>query len=407
MRALVVVVHRYVGLAMAGFLVIAGLTGTALVWHEPLDAWLNPDLFDAHPPSPGAEPLDPLVLRERVAAQFPQAFIPYVPLQVEPGRSVAFRLLYRPAQAAGPAGATARDDQAFVDPYSGSVLGTRRLDALDQGRRSIMPFVYRLHYALALGEPGRLLFGIVALLWTVDSFAGLYLTLPARGRGPPPARPQPSWWRRWRPAWLVRWTGGSYKLNFDLHRAGSLWMWPVFLVLAWSSVAFNLHPYYDPVMRAVLPTQPEGLAPHAAAAAQGPAMSWHDARDTGRRLMRQFARARGLAVQREELLAYQPALGQYRYAVRSDRDIRPRGLSSVTFDARSGALRRAWLPTGEAIGDTVDIWIKSLHKAEVQPAQGLVQAVVAVSGLACAVVSVTGVVIWLRKRRARRMASAA
>ena len=41
-----------------------------------------------------------------------------------------------------------------------------------------MPFLYKLHYSLALGEVNSYLFGVVALLWTIDCFVGAYLTFP-------------------------------------------------------------------------------------------------------------------------------------------------------------------------------------------------------------------------------------
>src|SRR5256885_10719689 len=44
-----------------------------------------------------------------------------------------------------------------------------------------------------------------------------------------------SWWRRWLPSWRVRWGGGAYKLNFDLHRAGGLWVWAVIVIVAFTS----------------------------------------------------------------------------------------------------------------------------------------------------------------------------
>ncbi len=49
-----------------------------------------------------------------------------------------------------------------------------------------------------------------------------------------------SWWRRWKPAWKIRWAASRYKLNFDLHRANGLWLWPILIVFAWSSVYMNL-----------------------------------------------------------------------------------------------------------------------------------------------------------------------
>jgi uncharacterized iron-regulated membrane protein len=55
-----------------------------------------------------------------------------------------------------------------------------------------------------------------------------------------PDGPARSFWARWKPAWLVKTNASTYRLNFDLHRAGGLWLWGVLLVFAWSSVYMNL-----------------------------------------------------------------------------------------------------------------------------------------------------------------------
>jgi len=47
MRGFCVILHRYIGLATALFLVLLGLTGSVLAWREPLSAWLAPDLYEA------------------------------------------------------------------------------------------------------------------------------------------------------------------------------------------------------------------------------------------------------------------------------------------------------------------------------------------------------------------------
>ena len=44
-RSALVRLHRWAGLTIALFLVVAGLTGSVLVFREELDAWANPDLF--------------------------------------------------------------------------------------------------------------------------------------------------------------------------------------------------------------------------------------------------------------------------------------------------------------------------------------------------------------------------
>ena len=44
-RRVALVVHRYVGLLMAVFLMVAGLTGSVIVYKHELEAVLSPSLF--------------------------------------------------------------------------------------------------------------------------------------------------------------------------------------------------------------------------------------------------------------------------------------------------------------------------------------------------------------------------
>ena len=61
-----------------------------------------------------------------------------------------------------------------------------------------------------------------------------------------------SFWQRWSPAWRIKWSASTYRINFDLHRAGGLWLWLALLVFAWSSVYMNLgDTVYKTVMRTV------------------------------------------------------------------------------------------------------------------------------------------------------------
>lgn len=398
-RPLLVLIHRYVGLTMACFLLVAGLTGSLLAWNEELEAAISPALFHAAPLGPDARPLDPLALRARVQERHPEAFVARTPLTVEPGRSMVFRLFALP-DASGALPELA-NDQVFVNPYTGEVLGARKWGDIAQGPENLMPFVYRLHHSLALGSVGSYLLGIVALLWTLDCFAGACLTFPARQRNRAPRTPGKGWLARWWPAWQVRWTGGSYKLNFDLHRAGGLWPWAMLFVLAWSSVAFNLSEVYDPVMKTLFAHQPDGPANRTPATLQlEPDLDWFEARETGRRLMAREAQAQGFAVQWEDALTYDPRSGQYRYRVHSDRDLSQHwGGTQVSFDASSGALVHVWLPTGAASGDTLRSWIVSLHMAALWGVP--FKLFVCVLGLGVAMLSVTGTLIWWRKRQGR------
>jgi uncharacterized iron-regulated membrane protein len=405
MRALFVLIHRYFGLVMAGFLILAGLTGSVMAWFDELEAATNPRLFRVLPPSADATPLDPLRLRERVLEHYTNTVIDYAWLNIKPSRSVSYFLSAQADPVSGQI-PLLPNDQVFLDPYTGDILGERKWGDISQGMKNFVPFLFRLHSALALGAPGEWVLGVIALLWTLDCFIGAYLTLPPRrqrNKGGQP--PRQSWLARWWPAWKIRFGHRSFKLNFDLHRAGGLWPWAMLLVIAWSSVAFNLAPVYKPIMEIVFDHQATPMSSPVPAAAQSePRIDWFEARAIGRRLMAEQAHDRGFVIQREHMLAYDRDRRLYRYDVHSDRDLRERvGDTSLYFDADTGAFRGLWVPTGEADGDTIHSWVTALHMAGLW--QPWLQIIVCVLGFVIAMLSLTGVAIWAKKRRAHMVSA--
>jgi uncharacterized iron-regulated membrane protein len=46
-RGVLVLLHRWAGLAMAGFLIVVGLTGSLLAFYAELNHWLAPDVWPA------------------------------------------------------------------------------------------------------------------------------------------------------------------------------------------------------------------------------------------------------------------------------------------------------------------------------------------------------------------------
>jgi uncharacterized iron-regulated membrane protein len=396
MRRILVLGHRWAGLVMAGFLVLAGLTGALLAWYHELDEALSPAWFRTAPAPSDRLPLDPLTLRERVAAQRPEALVHYVSLRRAAGENAVFYLEARPG--APPLA----NDEVFVDPYSGRIVGERRWGDIGQGWGNLMPFVYRLHYELALGRVGAIVLGVVALAWTVDCFVGAWLTMPARRRRA--AGGGPGWWSRWAPAWRLRLRSGASRLNFDLHRAGGLWPWAMLFVLAWSSVAFNLgDEVYHPVMRTLFAMQgdPRDLAPELPAPLAEPPMGWAAGLAAARRHMDELAAREGFAVIEESNLGYDAAKGTLHLRVRSSLDVAERlGQTGVVIDARDGRLVGSFVPTGKAAGDTITTWLLALHMAAMW---GLPMKVfVSVVGVSVALLSATGVVIWWQRRRARQ-----
>lgn len=398
-RAFWVIAHRWAGLTLALFLGVAGLTGSLLPWIEELEAATAPGLHNAQ--WTGAP--DPLGVRDKVLARYPGAAVDFLPLTIEPGKALRLHLHWLDPKTGlerehGP-GVPDWDD-LFLDPVTGAEQGRREWGAIDQGIKNLMPFVYRLHYSLALETFGLLVFGIAALVWTLDCFVGFYLTFPPRTaksvRAP--------FLERWRPSWRVRWRATPYKLNFDLHRAGGLWLWPLLLVFAWSSVSFNLPQVHVPVMRALGADDPrmvlfDNTLP---SPRNAPALDFRDATTRGQELAQRVAQSHGLGVREdgERWIWHVPTSGMYVYGFTTGADIGHHGGETrVAFDSNTGELKAAEIPSGVNGANTFTNWLTALHTAHVF---GLPYRVfVSVLGLAVTMLSVTGVVIWLKKRSAR------
>lgn len=407
MRRRFVVIHRYLGLVLAGFLIFAGLTGSLLAWYHELDIVFNPAMKQPLPAQPGIEPLDPLLLRDRVAERYPDANVHWVMLRHLPGESLLLGIDGAIDPVTG-ASSERANDEVYVDRYTGQIIDERKWGDITQGFKNLMPFIYRLHYSLGLEIIGDYFLGIIALLWTMDCFIGAYLTFPARrrkagvsGRRLVHAGVDWDWLKRWTPAWKVGRRCNTYKLNFDLHRAGGLWPWAMLLVIAWSSVGFNLAEVYHPIMSSMFTFQKQHEQIPALPKPQPtPGIPWMEARDIGRRLMAEESQQKGFRVIEEHLLAYDPYKALYRYVVKSDRDIRDQwGSTMIYFDANTGERRATFFAIGAASGDTITHWLFSLHMAALwgMPFKLFVSGM----GFVVAMLSITGLVIWHRKWRAR------
>lgn len=386
-RRVATLLHRWTGLALAGFLTIVGLTGALLAWNDALERVFAPSLFVLPASSVDRPPLDIFRLRE-AAERLSGGAVNGVDFTRAHDAAAVFYVQPRPG---GPAPA---NDEIALDPASGHLLGARRNGDLSQGRVNIMPFVYRLHDTLLLGDTGALILGIAALFWTLDCLVGAYLTFPARAKHP---RAPSGWLARWKPSWLLRWRAGGFRLLYDLHRAGGLWPWALLAILAWSSVSFNLPQVYRPIM-ALAGTQAPDPPPASRDPAAAPRIGWEEAYAHARTAMAQLTARDGIVVLDERLLFYDPATHVYEYRVRSNHDPGRTGNTSLRLDGDTGRVSGFSVPTGRAAGDTITTWIGDIHVADVFGWP--MKVALSLTGLAIAMLSITGVLLWARKRRA-------
>jgi len=388
-RAQFVWLHRWTGLLMVGFLVLEGVTGSVLAVRRLVEELVTPELFAVH--RSGASPLSLAVLAERAEALTPEARVGYFWVD---DRQAVMRMLPRVNGTA-----TLAFDHLFLDPWTGQELG-RRLDGdLSQGLINFVPFLYRLHMNLALGDAGTLVLGIVALAWTLDCFLGLYLTLP---------RATAHFLRRWKPAWTLKYPAPAVRVNYDIHRSGGLWLWPLLFVFGWSSVMFNLPAVYEPVTARLFDYRSDldllknpPLHPNAT-----PHLAWGDAERRGAELMARTAKLEGFNILHPYGMAYIPEFGVYTYAVASDVNIEAHGwATSLWLDGDTGDLVSVDLPRREPRGNFIGLWLRAIHFADLRDSV-MYRLLVCMVGLVVAALSITGAYIWLKKRRARRLSHA-
>lgn len=215
----------------------------------------------------------------------------------------------------------------------------------------------------------------------------------------PRARSDDGWLRSWLKSWRIRRGARGYKLNFDLHRAAGLWFLGFLIILAWSSVALNLPQVYRPVTAVVL-GPPVELSPAALREPlDSPPIDMRAALELARSLARAKASTEGFAYLGETMIAYDPGSGTYHYRFQSDIDVRDDYGTVLTFSAVNGTPVSWSLGNRESLGKRVTLFITALHMNRIG---GLpVQLLLFVSGIAIAVLSVTGLIIWWKKRAAR------
>lgn len=391
MRPILVLLHRWCGLFIALFLFTAGLTGAVISWDHELDEWLNPHLFDAQSAGPAQ---DPLQLVDALEARDPRLQVSFMPLALEPGHALGIFIDPRIDPATGKAYKLGFN-QLGVDPVTGDIQGQREWGAISLSRENLLPFLYKLHYSLHIPEGfgielGVLFFGIVAIVWCLDCLVALWLSFPNL--------------RSWRKSFAFRWRQGGYKLNFDLHRSGGVWVWLLLLILAVTSVSMNLErQVVRPLVELFSPLTPSPFASRTPVTLDEQIVPQLDRRQA---IAVASAEARRLGWQAPPGgLFHSAEFGVYGvgfYAPGDDHGSAGLGNPWIYVDSRSGELAGAHVP---GTGSAGDIFLQAqfpLHSGRIIGLPGRI--LVSLLGLVVAGLSLTGLVIWAKKRRSRVLA---
>jgi uncharacterized iron-regulated membrane protein len=387
-RQILTVLHRWAGLTLAVFLFISGLTGAIISWDHELDEWLNPQLFERQ--SQG-DPANPLLLADQYEASNPEIMITWLPLSLEPDQNLGLGIAGRLDPATGKA-FDLNFNQVGLDPVSGEVRGSRMWGEISLSRENLLPFLYKLHYSMHIPdvfdiELGILFMGILAIVWSIDCFIALWISFPNL--------------KTWRKSFAFRWQQGNYKLNFDLHRSGGVWLWGLLLILAITAVSMNLK---LELMRPVISIFSELTPDPFAIRTPNP----HDEPIEPQIGRHEIIRLASAEAERKNWnippggIFYAAEFGIYGVTFHEPgKDHAEFGLGNpwLFFDGLNGSYLGEKTPGSGSLGDIFLDAQFPLHSGRILGLPGRIM--ISILGLLVAALSVTGVIIWQRKRWAR------
>ncbi len=369
-------VHLWLGLSLGLLLSIYGITGSILVFHEEIDEWLGSEMLIVKSPEHSAAYQSLAAIFESGRKAMPTPAKPTFATYPR-NEQAAFKLKYA---------ITATDGvreiwQVAVDPYTAQVTGKQLLDRSD----SVMPktfidFIFKLHYALLIQshDVSTVVVGLSGALLMISVLTGLIVWWPLTGR--------------WRQALSIKPKSGGIRFNYDLHKVSGFYPALVLLPVLFSGIYMVLPHQVVPVLELFSPVTYrywfQSTPPTANALAIGMEQAVATARErfpTGRPhfIYGAFTPTKTYTVCLNEVDAPGSLLQR----------------RCVVMDRYSGKILDVDDPTIGTAGEVFTHWQWPLHSGQAFGWTGRI--LVFLSGLACPVLFVTGVLRWLHKRRAR------
>ena len=370
-------IHRWLGIALAALLVIAGITGSLLSFHHEIDALLNPGLHRTEPKTQRA-PLDDIA--KAIEAKYPHLVVGYFLFADNPASSIHVIMNTREAATEGRMDRDSpRPTEVYADPYSGQLLGERNWGEIGGTRAHIMPMIYRLHMSLFLDKTGQWITGIVAVIWIVGMLIGMFLAVPRL--------------HLLRKAFTVKWQASRARVLFDLHRTVGLVSALLLIVTAFTGLYMNLPNVVEPALAAVAPftERPASRRPVGAPHEEAWKIGWDEA----------ITKARAVhGVDPIAGVGKIEARGYYQVRFLPPGDIMDSGTIRVFIDGRNGEVLGKFDHRNGTVGDKIRIWQFPLHSGQGFGMPGRV--LVCLIGLIPPLLAITGVWLWLRRKRLRR-----
>jgi uncharacterized iron-regulated membrane protein len=359
LRRLWLNVHLWLGVSLAALLIPISISGALLVWHDEIDARLNPHRYAVTATAPA---LPPTVYLSKAAAAVgggPTGLRASVLRYPEPGWPI--RVVMRAQNREQ--GTVPQIVTVFLDPPTAAVLDVVEF------RSSLFGYLHVFHENLTIPEySGRQIVGWVGVGMLTMSLTGLWL-----------------WWPRGSSLWRgLRWTR-STRFTFNLHHLLGFWISIPLAVVSFTGIYLAFPQTARDVMSSMAAMNPQ------------PPRGGQIAQHTALTADRALEIAKKTAPNAEPVALFLPAQqrGESGPSWRVQMTVGGNALNAIVDDRKGDATVVSPQP-----GDRAATWIRWIHEGS---HSGTVWAlIVFLTGVFPAVFAVTGIIMWLRKRADRR-----
>lgn len=375
LRPRLVLLHRYLAVALGAWFVLLGLTGIVLLFRDDVDRLLNPQLLRSHAASSTA--VSPIAIQEAALRRYPAGLIEQIRLPWQAGD--VYRVLLRADAKRGVGGARI---EATFDPADGRWLGER--DPAERSLRTpaLLSTIHDLHQALLLENQGKDLVGLVGLSLALMIVVGFVLAFPRLT------------WQSLRRAIAVKRASGTTRRIYDLHRALGTVLGIVLLMSAGTGALMAYPDLARDLVGLASPARPLPVVPWRAADAPADAPVALDEvlAIVGQRHPQASIREIHFpGIRRAPMIVYLHRPG----------DIHRLGDTRLLIGGAGTDLLREVDGAHRSRGERLLHWLHPLHTGSAFGTPGRLLMVIG-AGLLPLWLLVTGVWIWVNKRRAWR-----
>ncbi len=369
LRKIFLKIHLYISLWLGAFLVIAGLTGSILVYEHTLDKFFNSESMLIEHPGNQSKSIAELINSANL--QSPIKGAPsHIQLPTSPDEALIIR--YQMPAEGNHKGHNHHFYELMLNQYTGEVIGQR-----DQFT-SLMGLVLRLHFNLFADETGQLIMGITSLLTLLLIMTGIYI-----------------WWpklKHLKAAFIIKRNASPTRFNFDLHKTVGIYTALILFSVSLSGVHFNMPYVFRPIVNYFSPVDSVRTA-----IVSEKVMDVSISTETAINIAEQTFP--GIKVQRVSFPANK--LGVYVVSGKQIDEISDKGTTQLSIDQYSGKILKVKDPHQLSAGNAFLNIQLPLHNGEILGEPGRI--LVLIAGFAPLLLMITGVTHWLKKRRSKRL----